>query len=143
MKNSIIREYINRTDREAVIRLWKLCFPSDEPRHQPELNLELKLKQNDGLLFVALSDQKITGTVMAGYDGHRGWLYSVAVDPDFRNHGIGTSLLRHAEKELKKRGCPKINLQITASNSAVVSFYEKNGYKVEERISMGKTVSEK
>jgi ribosomal protein S18 acetylase RimI-like enzyme len=75
---------------------------------------------------------------MAGYDGHRGWLYRVAVHPRHQRHGLGAALVRHAEAELIALGCPKINLQVLAGNAAVVAFYEKLGYRVEERVSMGK-----
>ena len=79
-----------------------------------------------------------SGTVMGGYDGHRGWVYSLAVVPEVRRRGVGTALMRHVERELAVRGCPKVNLQVLASNAATVAFYEKLGYSVEERVSMGK-----
>ncbi len=78
---------------------------------------------------------------MAGYDGHRGWLYAVAVDPGQRRGGVGTALVRHAEQMLRDLGCGKVNLQVRATNAAVVSFYERLGYAVEERISMGKRLT--
>ncbi len=92
----------------------------------------------DRLFFVAEAAGRIVGTVMAGYDGHRGWIYSLAVDPTFRKQGIGRGLLRRAETSLLERGCVKINLQIADGNEAVIGFYEKTGYKVEPRTSMGK-----
>jgi ribosomal protein S18 acetylase RimI-like enzyme len=75
---------------------------------------------------------------MGGYDGHRGWVYSLAVDPANRRKGIGTALMRELERRLKNLGCPKLNLQILNHNMGVVAFYESLGYKVEERVSMGK-----
>jgi ribosomal protein S18 acetylase RimI-like enzyme len=97
------------------------------------------LNIGDQLFFVAESDNNIAvGTIMVGYDGHRGWIYSLAVDPKQRKKGIGTMLLKHAEKVLKSLNCPKVNLQIETWNKEVVEFYRKNGYQVEERISMGK-----
>jgi hypothetical protein len=141
MNHSVtIRCYQDATDRFAVIRLWKEVFGYTEPRNRPELAIDLKIRENDALFFVALSEDKVAGTVMAGYDGHRGWIYSLAVEPSFRRMGAGSALLKHAETELIRRGCPKINLQITASNAAVTEFYRKNGYRIEERISMGKTI---
>jgi ribosomal protein S18 acetylase RimI-like enzyme len=74
---------------------------------------------------------------MAGYDGHRGWLYSVAVDQSKRRKGIGSKLVRHIVRALHDRGCIKINLQVRSANAAVVSFYGSLGFKVEDRISMG------
>jgi ribosomal protein S18 acetylase RimI-like enzyme len=85
----------------------------------------------------------VAGTIMAGYDGHRGWLYSLAVAPEHRRRGIGSALVRHAEQELRKRGCLKINLQILEANAAVAAFYEALGYAVEPRVSLGKRLVER
>ncbi len=79
---------------------------------------------------------------MAGYDGHRGWIYSLAVLPRCRREGVGSRLVQHAEEHLRTLGCAKINLQILKGNEAVVSFYQKLGYEVERRISMGKKIPE-
>ena len=94
----------------------------------------------DDLFFVALPGHEVVGTVLAGYDGHRGWLYSVAVHPSHRRKGIGMNLVRHAEDALTARGCMKINLQIVSSNESVKTFYESLGYSTEPRISMGKKI---
>lgn len=75
---------------------------------------------------------------MAGYDGHRGWVYYLAVNPTYRRNGIGTALMKKAEGLLVQNGCPKLNLQIRADNSDLQAFYKKLSYTVEERISMGK-----
>ncbi len=91
----------------------------------------------DDLLFVAEDAECIIGTVMAGYDGHRGWLYTVAVAPGCRRRGIGTNLVRHAVDALRAVGCIKVNLQIRATNNAVRGFYESLGFKAEARLSMG------
>jgi ribosomal protein S18 acetylase RimI-like enzyme len=82
----------------------------------------------------------VVGTVLAGYDGHRGWLYSVAVHPAHRRRGLGARLVHHAESVLTGRGCMKINLQIVSTNESVKTFYEALGYSTEPRISMGKRV---
>ena len=133
-----LRKYYNKADREDVLRIWNKVFNYKDPHNDPEVNIDRKRQNNDGLFFVADLDNKVVGTILCGYDGHRGWIYSMAVDPDIGRKGIGTSLLEYAEKILKDMGCPKINLQIMPDNSEVVEFYEKNGFKVEERISMGK-----
>jgi len=96
----------------------------------------------DGLFFVAEAGEKVVGTIMAGYDGHRGWIYSVAVLPEYRKRGLGSQLMRHAEERLKFLGCPKINLQIMQENEAVEAFYRNLGYETEQRISMGKKIPE-
>jgi len=77
---------------------------------------------------------------MAGYDGHRGWLYSVAVRRAFQRKGVGSALVREAERRLLALGCPKINLQIMLANYSVAAFYRKLGYAIEERISMSKPI---
>lgn len=132
-----IRNY-ELADRDQVISLWNVVFPGATGRNDPGDSIDRKVVADDGLFFVVVDDDKIIGTAMAGYDGHRGWLYSVAVAPDRRRSGIGSQLIRHAEQELLERGCPKINLQILPENAEVVSFYESLGFKIEERISMGK-----
>ena len=78
---------------------------------------------------------------MAGYDGHRGWIYYVAVSPTHRRRGIGTLLMTEVEERLARIGCPKLNLQVRSSNPEVVAFYEQLGYQVEERISLAKRLS--
>ena len=93
------------------------------------------------LFYVADVDATVIGTVMGGYDGHRGWIYSLAVSPDRRRQGVATALMTHREQALAHRGCPKINLQMLASNQGVVAFYKNLGYKVEERVSMGKRMA--
>jgi len=134
-----IRLYNNDLDRKSVINLLESIFTIDSSHNNPAISIDRKLKHNDNLFFIAESDDnKIIGTIMAGYDGHRGWIYSLAVDPKNRNEGIGSLLLKYAENELLKLNCPKINLQVLTSNKDVIDFYIKNGYKVEERISMGK-----
>jgi len=87
---------------------------------------------------VAILGEKLVGTTMGGYDGHRGWVYYVAVHPDHRRQGIGGSLLNRVEKDLVEIGCPKLNLQVRSSNHQLVLFYKRLGYEVEERISMAK-----
>jgi ribosomal protein S18 acetylase RimI-like enzyme len=93
------------------------------------------------LFFVAECDGEVIGTVMAGYDGHRGWIYSLAVKPEARSRGTGRQLIRHAETALARAGCAKVNLQVVDENKGVVEFYRKAGYAVEPRISMGKLLT--
>jgi ribosomal protein S18 acetylase RimI-like enzyme len=134
-----IRNYDNNSDKDQVIELWNKVFPITSPHHDPLTSINRKLAVNDNLFFIAESDdKKVIGTIMVGYDGHRGWIYSLAVNSDYRKKSIGSLLLKHAEKELLKLNCPKINLQILPSNKEVISFYIKNGFCVEERIHMGK-----
>jgi ribosomal protein S18 acetylase RimI-like enzyme len=83
----------------------------------------------------------VVGTVRGGYDGHRGWVYSVAVKPPHRRQGIGGALIRPLEAALSEGGCLQVNLQVRASNAAVIAFSEKLGYRVQERVSLAKRLS--
>ena len=123
-------------DRDALITFWERVFPDDPPHNAPAQVISAKLKVDD-LIFVAERNHQIVGACMAGYDGHRGWLYAVAVSPEQRRHGIGTLLVITALEELKALGCIKVNLQIRPTNTAVAAFYEALGFAAEDRLSMG------
>jgi ribosomal protein S18 acetylase RimI-like enzyme len=125
-------------DTAGVIDLWSAVFAYPAPHNDPAAVIRHKMAIQPELFFVALLEGALAGTVMGGYDGHRGWVYSLAVSPPARRRGVGTALMRHLERELTARGCPKVNLQVLASNAGAVRFYEKLGYAVEERVSMGK-----
>jgi len=125
-------------DFEGVRALWEEVFPNDPPWNRAELAIPEKLKVQPELFLVAEAEGDIVGTAMAGYDGHRGWLYTIAVAPAHQRAGIGSRLLVAVEEKLTALGCGKINLQIRAGNEAVTQFYAKHGYLVEERVSMGK-----
>ena len=123
-------------DRSSVIELWRTVFPDDPPHNAPEKVIDAKLEVDD-LIFVAEHEGEIIGACMAGYDGHRGWLYSVAVHPEKRRSRTGTKLIKHTLASLKDIGCMKVNLQIRSTNTEVASFYESLGFKTEDRLSMG------
>lgn len=128
--------------REQVVALWKDVFGYKTARNDPGFVIDKKIVMEDGLFFVATHPEGLLGTVMAGYDGHRGWIYSLAVHPGHRQKGIASLLLSHAEKRLVSLGCVKINLQILKDNEDVQRFYRANGYALEDRISMGKQIDE-
>ena len=130
----------NISHRDQVVILWERVFGYEAPHNAPALVIDKKRAVPDGLFFVAVSAGAVVGTIMAGYDGHRGWIYSIAVHPDRRKQGIGSQLLSFAERHLASRGCMKINLQIMDGNEQVQRFYETNGYSVEKRVSMGKRI---
>ena len=125
-------------DEPSVVVLWTDVFGYSAPHNDPASVIRQKLAVDRELFFVATQRGAVVGTVMGGYDGHRGWIYSLAVAPAARRAGIGPALMHHVEQELVWRGCPKINLQVLAANAAVVAFYRQLGYTVEERVSMGK-----
>ena len=128
-------------DAPAVTALWAAVFPDERPWNQPEAILRRKIVLGDGFVWVAEADGIVVGTVMAGWDGQRGWLYHLATAPPHRRRGIGRALVRAAEEALVARGCPKVNLQVVAANRDVAAFYARLGYVVEDRISMGKTLA--
>ena len=112
---------------------------SARPAHNdPATDIDRKMAVQGELFFVALDGESLIGTAMAGFDGHRGWGYYVAVNPEHRRRGVGSALMRRVEHALLELECPKLNLQIRADNTEVVDFYRSLGYEIEERISMGK-----
>lgn len=137
-----ITGYIDAEHRNQVVALWRSVFGYETAHNEPNLAIAKKLAVDDGLFFVATEGQQVVGTVIAGYDGHRGWLYAVAVAPTLQRKGLGRRLVEHAEHALRDIGCMKINLQLLASNQATAAFYQALGYSVEPRISMGKVLAE-
>jgi GNAT superfamily N-acetyltransferase len=135
-----ITEYNNIRDRDQVILIWTKVFGYEADHNDPGLAIDKKLQVSDGLFFVALHKDNAIGTIMAGYDGHRGWIYSLAVLPEYQKSGVGSLLLKYAENALTKLGCMKINLQILEENRTVDKFYLNNGYTTEKRISMSKII---
>ena len=138
----VIIPYEDSAHRNQVVALWEKVFGYESPHNQPSLAIDKKLAVDDQLFFVAVVDSEVVGTIMAGYDGHRGWIYSVAVAPSHRRQVIGSRLVAHAERALVGKGCVKINLQILEGNESVVAFYSNLGFAVEQRISMGKRIPE-
>ncbi|MEL6725417.1 MAG: GNAT family acetyltransferase [Pseudomonadota bacterium] len=125
-------------DRTGVIALWDLVFPGETGRRDSGATIDLKQTVQSDLFFVAVSGDRLIGTVLAGFDGVRGWVHRLAVHEDHRRQGIAAQLMARAEAGLKALGCPKLNLQVRGSNEHVVQFYKALGYDVEDRISLGK-----
>jgi ribosomal protein S18 acetylase RimI-like enzyme len=125
------------TDGDAVIALWEACELT-RPWNDPRRDIARKVAVHDGLFLVGEVDGILVASVMAGYDGHRGWVNYLAVAPDRRGHGHGRALMRDAEARLAARGCPKVNLQVRDTNPGVRVFYERIGYVVDAAVSMGK-----
>lgn len=138
----MITLFDSQSHRDQVIALWKAVFGYESAHNEPTLVIDKKLAADDGLFFVALIANQVIGTIMAGHDGHRGWIYSAAVHPEHRKRGAGSLLMSQAERALTGRGCMKINLQIVAGNESVAAFYASPGYAVEQRLSMGKRIQE-
>ena len=129
-------------DFAGVEALWDACFPGDPPHNRAAVAIPQKLAFQPELFWVALLDERVVGSIMAGYDGHRGWLYSVAVLPGEQRLGLGTQLVRTAEAALRTLGCSKVNLQVRDTNHAVAAFYAGLGYAEEARISMGRRLQD-
>lgn len=136
----VVRGYREK-DFEGVKALWEEAFPSDPPWNRAEVAILEKMAFQPELLLVADDAGEVVGTAMAGYDGHRGWLYSIAVKSTHQRSGAGTMLVREAERRLQIFGCRKMNLQVRATNDAVINFYRRLGFEVEDRISMGKRIN--
>lgn len=147
---SITIRTFTEADTEAVLALWLDAFPeyndTSRPHRNPRLSIANKLGTQPELFFVADYDdddkeRTLVGTVMAGYDGHRGWLYSLAVAPHARRHGLGTRLVRHAEAALAAMGCLKLNLQVLSDKPDVLAFYDALGYRADAVVSLGKRLA--
>lgn len=124
-------------DTEAVVALWKACGLT-RPQNDPHKDIARKLKVNPEWFLVAERDGEIVGTVMAGYEGHRGWINYLGVAPVLQRGGLGRRLMDEAEARLRAAGCPKINLQVRPDNRAAIAFYERIGFAVEGAVSLGK-----
>ena len=125
-------------DRRQVVALWNLVFPGAPAHKDPDENINQKLRLQRELFFVAVDGDRVLGTAMGGYDGHRGWVYRVAVHPSHRRRGIGAALMQRVEEALVALGCSKLNLQTGVGNEKALAFYESLGFKAEPRVSMGK-----
>ena len=126
-----------RADEAAVVALWQACGltrPWNDPRH----DIAIKLATQPELFLVGTVDGTVVASAMAGFDGHRGWVYYLAVDPAHQRAGHGRALMHEVERLLAERGCPKLNLQVRSDNTEVIDFYRKLGYTVEERTNLGR-----
>lgn len=128
-------------DFEEVITLWERCDLL-RPWNDPEMDIERKLNHDPELFLVAEVAGVVVGSVMGGYDGHRGSAYYLGVNPDYRGRGIANALINRLEKRLMARGCPKIQLIVREDNDTVIDMYEKLGYEIQGITSLGKRLIE-
>jgi ribosomal protein S18 acetylase RimI-like enzyme len=131
-----IREF-RRGEEEAVVALWRACDLT-RPWNDPFRDIERKLAHSPSLFLVGEEEGQLVGSVMAGYDGHRGWVNYLAVEPSRRGRGLGRALMDAAEERLRAAGCAKINLQVREGNVAARAFYEAIGYEPQELVDFGK-----
>lgn len=133
---------VRESDTDAVVALWRDVFPEYDdparPQRDPRASIARKLAFGDGLFWLMETGGRVVGTAMAGYDGHRGWIYSIGVAPGERRRGFARALLAHAESELRARGCPKINLQVLAVNEQALHFWRAAGYQPDHVVSFGR-----
>ena len=121
---------------DAVVDLWKRCNLI-VPQNDPAEDIRKKLEFQPGLFFVGLLDDRVVGSIMVGYDGHRGWINYLAVAPECQRRGYGKQLVYRAIEELKRMGCLKVNLQIRKSNTSVIDFYKRLGFREDDVVSFG------
>ncbi|MBI1373005.1 MAG: GNAT family acetyltransferase [Phycisphaera sp.] len=138
-----IRPYQSR-DEDAVVALWERCGLT-RPWNDPRKDIARKQAVQAAWFLVGEIDGNsgtdpgtLVGSVMAGYDGHRGWINYLGVDPDHRGNGYGRALMTEAERLLRAAGCPKINLQVRTGNTDAIAFYNAIGFAVDDVTSMGK-----
>jgi len=131
-----VRAYAD-SDRNTVVELWRACGLI-VPQNDPVRDIARKAAYQPGLFLVAEEGGSLVGVAMAGYEGHRGWIYYLGVAPDRRRRGIGRLLVRESERRLAAFGCPKVNLMVRESNDAVRAFYERLGYARDAVTCMGR-----
>ncbi|MGD0287271.1 MAG: GNAT family acetyltransferase [Acidimicrobiales bacterium] len=132
----VLRSY-EPGDREALVALWSICELT-RPWNNPHRDIDRKLARDGDNLLVLEEDNQLIGSVMVGYEGHRGWVNYLAVHPDHQRQGLGRLLMDEAERRLRDLGCAKVNLQVRASNETAREFYRQIGYTVDEAVSFGK-----
>ena len=135
-----IRPY-RESDQDAAVALWREC-ELVKPWNDPVKDIHRKLGIQRDLFLVGAMEGRLVATVMAGFEGHRGWVNYLAVAADCRQQGFGRLLMDEAEARLRAMGCPKISLQIRRSNADVVAFYRSIGYTEDDVVSMGKRLIE-
>lgn len=124
-------------DKSAVIALWEQCGLT-RPWNDPKKDIDRKLRVQPNLFLVGLVERELVATVMAGYEGHRGWINYLAVAPEYQRKGFGRAMIAEVERLLREAGCPKINLQVRSTNNRVIEFYQHLGYAVDDVVSLGK-----
>jgi ribosomal protein S18 acetylase RimI-like enzyme len=124
-------------DEDAVIALWERCGLT-RPWNDPRRDIRRKLAVRPDLFLVGTLGDNVVATAMAGYDGHRGWIYYLAVSPEHQRQGLGRAIMAEAERLLRAAGCPKINLQVRTMNQGVIAFYRRLGYALDEVVSLGR-----
>jgi ribosomal protein S18 acetylase RimI-like enzyme len=124
-------------DEEQVVALWRACDLT-RPWNDPHKDIARKLAVQRELFLVGERDGRVIASVMCGYEGHRGWVNYLAVDPTHRGEGLGAQLMRRVEDLLHAAGCPKVSLLVRSTNTGVLAFYRKLGYLQDDAVPLGK-----
>ncbi len=134
-------EFVEITDADVdqVVELWRECGLT-RPWNDPHLDIADARAGSTSTVLVARADGRVAASAMAGLDGHRGWLYYVAVAPELRGTGLGRAAVVAAEAWLVARGARKIQLMVRTTNTAVLGFYERLGYGDQETTVLGRWV---
>lgn len=120
-------------DIAAVIALWQRCDLT-RPWNDPASDIAFACRGEHATVLVGREGDRVVATVMVGDDGHRGWVYYLAVDPDQRRGGLGRVMMGAAEQWLRNRGVEKLQLMVRAENPVVHAFYNNLGYAPQERV---------
>jgi len=131
-----IRAY-KTSDEDAVVALWQACGLT-RLWNDPHRDIARKLTEQPELFLVGTHEGAVIATAMVGFDGHRGWVYYLAVAPKYQRQSCGRMLMQEAERLLIERGCPKLNLQVRISNAEALKFYRKLGYTQDDVVSFGR-----
>jgi ribosomal protein S18 acetylase RimI-like enzyme len=126
-------------DRAAVVALWQAAGLTP-PWNDPGADFDLALANSTSVILLARDGPVLAGSVMAGFDGHRGWVYYLAADPDRRKGGIGRALMQAAEQWLRDSGCPRVRLMVRTDNLAARGFYKAIGYEDQDVVTLGRTL---
>ncbi len=124
-------------DEAAVVALWEQCGLT-RPWNDPRRDIARKLTEQPELFLVGTVAGEVVATAMVGFDGHRGWVYYLAVAPARRTAGLGRRLMQEAERLLIERGCPKVNLLVRSSNTDTLGFYRRLGFTQDDVVSLGR-----
>jgi ribosomal protein S18 acetylase RimI-like enzyme len=134
-----IRSY-RPADREALIALWQACNLVVAGANDPAADIDFCVQSKDADILIGEQAGRLIASIMVGHDGHRGWIYYVAVDPSLQKSGLGRDMVAAGEAWLKARGAPKAQLMIRETNTQVEAFYARLGYKTIPRLVMQKVL---
>lgn len=135
--SELVIDTFRNPDRADIIALWQACGLV-VPWNNPEQDIARKCADSPGLFFTGRVGGRLVASCMAGYDGHRGWIYYLAVHPDCRRRGYAARMVAHSEASLSELGCPKIDLMVRNGNDSVIGFYQAAGYALDPVVVLSK-----